>query len=91
MPFLTKQKSNRYHIRSSEFVRLDTKPTKNLALLLKPLTFYKNLIKIPITHNKLIQELEGFFQISLLDNKITNKLLLRFFLLFCETKLLENY
>ncbi|MGC9780059.1 MAG: hypothetical protein HZR80_12510 [Candidatus Heimdallarchaeota archaeon] len=88
MPFLTQQESIQYHIRSSELVSLDSQPNEKLASLLEPLTFYKNSINIP--EENLVQELENHFQIKISANKITNKLLLRFFTNFCNLKLLKN-
>ncbi len=90
MPFLSQKKSLSYHIRGSEQVILDTRPNKTLASLLEPLKFYKNRIKIPRIQPNLVQELEDHFKISIQDYMITNKLLLKFFSIFCETKLLEN-
>ena len=90
MPFLSRTNTLTYHIRSSEHVKLDTKPNEELTSLLKSLTFYKNRIVIPKTKPQLKQQLEKHFNIFIKENKITNKLLLQFFSTFCETKLLKN-
>ncbi len=90
MRFLSSQDSNLYRIRSSEHVKLPTQPSESLSLLLKPLIFYKQLVKIPEENKELVQKLENYFQVSIKDYKISNKLLLQFFSIYCETKLIKN-
>jgi len=90
MPFLAKENSCLYHIRSSEHVKLPTHPSSTLSSLLKPLLFHKKIVRIPENNTELVQILEEYFQITIQDNKISNKLLLQFFSLYCETKFHEN-
>ncbi|MGC9780224.1 MAG: hypothetical protein HZR80_13345 [Candidatus Heimdallarchaeota archaeon] len=90
MPFLTQHENIRYHIRGSKHVKLDTRPNETLTSLLKPLKFYKHRTNIPLSNNVLTQELEDHFQIKITNNKITTKLLLQFFSIFCKTQLTEN-
>ncbi|MGC9778044.1 MAG: hypothetical protein HZR80_02245 [Candidatus Heimdallarchaeota archaeon] len=91
MPFLTQQTSIRYHIRSSVQIKLDTHPNEQLAFLLKPLLFYKQRINIPITKSNLKQKIENHFQISLENNRITNRILLQYFSVFCDIEHSKNF
>ncbi len=86
MPYLTQQKSIRFHIRGSKRVKLDTQPNEQLASLLKPLTFHKHSVTIPKTHLQVKQAIENHFDISLQTHKITSKILLKFFRTFIEVK-----
>ncbi len=87
MSFLSQQEASLYHIRSSTPVKLATQPNTQLASLLKSLLFYKKCLKIPNSSDKLAKELKAYFQVTIKNNQITNKLLLLFFSTFCETKL----
>ena len=90
LPFLAKENSCLYHIRSSEHVKLPTHPSTSLASLLKPLLFHKKIVRIPENNKELVHNLEEYFQITIQDNKISNKLLMQFFTIFCDTKFHEN-
>jgi len=86
MPFLTQQESIRYHIGNSKFVNLATQPSDFLAMLLTPLLFYNQSIKIPNKHHFLKKDLENTFKITIKNQKITSKILLNYFSTFCEVK-----
>lgn len=86
MPYLTQQKSIRYHIRGSTHVKLDTQPNEQLSSLLRPLTFHKHSINIPKTPFQIKQAIENHYDISIQDHKITSKILLKFFRTFIELK-----
>ncbi len=86
MPYLSQEKSIRYHIRASKRVKLDTQPNEQLASLLQPLTFHKHRVTIPKTHLQLKQEIENHFGIDLQIDKITSKVLLKFIKTFIELK-----
>lgn len=90
MPFLSKQESSLYHVRSSKRMKLATQPNPTLTSLLNSFIFHKKFVIIIDDKMETIQEIEDYFQISIHGNKITNRLLIQFFSTFCETDFNDN-
>ena len=90
MPFLSQQEISLYHIRGSTPIKLSTQPNTKLSSLLKPLYIYKRFLKIPENNDRLARDLENYFQITIKNNQITNKLFLKFIYTYCEIKSQEN-
>lgn len=82
MPYLSLQESIRYHIRASERVKIDTEPNDYLTSLLKPLTYHKHNVIIP--EIEIQRKIENHFDVILKENRIRNKVLLKYLDLFIE-------